>query len=334
MRSLLFAIWIIACLILVEANSSFAQTETEFQEKVPESIMAAYRDYAAATNSGDSAEVIKAASKAFKIAEKELGDHKFTGDLAYIVATLPVYNDYILTRRDRNHAFNRAIELATLHEGDGIDHLMKRHLSRIQFQMFATEYGLVQLHPGGDGRAFLAMERALNVHRQNDSIYAARFHTLYAQFHNLKKRPDEAVIEGEKALSLLSNLRKSNAKINKESLDPLLSLELGKAYEASGQVLSAALSYQRNIPTTAKGQNLTPKHILSIASFGRMKAVLKSKGELDSAYTQGLCKICGPDVKSPHTIPVMQIAPLMPPRAEHSGEVYIKFDLDNNGQVI
>lgn len=320
------------------------------QAKTPPEVLKPYKEYRAALEAGEETKAYKAAKKAWETAEKMLGDHKTTGDLAqnYAMSPYVVLDKAEIKRRIKAH--KRAVELASFYEDDARDVYLSRHIDWIntELELDKNQWRTNTKIRNSSGKftSIMSMEEALISSGQTESEFSG---ILTKMKLNVALRPlksynyqigREALSKKEVEVIQSTLLQAENAEKIFLKIDPksknmdyfALMASMGEAYLALDNSLQSALAYQKILSakkslTSEQGKALTEK-----AETGWRKAWISlwDNGLLENAKEQGLCH-CLPDLREVAS-PLIRIPPIMPARADRSGEVILVFDVNKSGR--
>ncbi len=308
-----FYISVFILLVLNIATMAYAQ-------KLPNEVLEPYKQYRAALKSGDKDAAVKHAKKAWKSAEKHLGDHVTTGDLASNYA-LSDNEDW---SRDRQRAYERAVALASLHEDAG-----KRSIERqVQYiEAFASnEVGKPDQFIAKINDGFSILDKfGLRGSTFEGELYILR------GVHRTRRGADKSALEDiEKGLGIIEN-----------SDDGLISAYpyMGKLYRADvlrndNKDLDAALAYQE-VMQNVEGI-LPADHPYVSKAFSNWMALrfeFEQDGTLEDAEQAGLCECWPYENYKSKAYPKKRIPPRMPRAANGSGYVQVLFDVTDDGKT-
>lgn len=310
MRFYILILFLIAFIVAPNANA----------QKLPAEVMEPYRSYRVAIKDGNEKQAIKYAKQAWLAAEKHLGDHVTTGDLA---------SNYALTdnenwNRDRQRAYELAVTLAELHEDAG-----KRSIERqVQYiEAFASnEVG----KPG----EFLAKINdgfsILDKYELRGSTFEGELYILRG-VHRTRRGADKSALEDiEKGLEIIENAE-----------DDLISAYpyMGKLYRADvlrndNKDLDAALAYQevmQNVEGVLPADH--PYVSKAFSNWMSLRFEFEQDGTLEDAEQAGLCECWPYENYKSKAYPMKRIPPKMPRAANGSGYVQVLFDVTDEGKT-
>ena len=305
-------------------------------DKIPPEVMEPYKAYAAAKEKGDKKATYENAKKAWETAEKMLGDHKTTGDLANNFAALRAlgknpYKNYKLRRAARN----RSIELAKYYPED------ERPIVEIERRLKLAELGLSlskravlgdRLVQGGEGADFDEIASALKKYELEGSTFDGDLHVLKSRYYNLRKVHKKAIEYADRAVKIYETRTDSYTSV----YPYVVRLYKGDSLKAMNKPILAALEYQ-SVMQNLEGQIPSDHPFVknAFASWVRTRSSLEDEGRLEEAEKAGLCE-CWPfeDYKNKVT-PLKRIPPKMPSafaKGNKSGHVIVMFDVGDNGK--
>lgn len=290
-----------------------------YADKLPDEIMEPYRSYRAALKNGNEEQAIQYAKMAWLAAEKYLGDHKTTGDLA---------SNYALTDkktwdREREKAFKRAVELSKLSENPG-RRIIERQIQYVE-AIAAHEYMDRGMLSSQVGKGLGYIEE----YNLTGSTFEGELYILRG-VHKTRKGQDKSALEDiDKGITIIEN-----------SNDGLMSAYpyLGKLYRADvlrndEQDIDAALAYQevmQNVEGDLPAEHPYVKR--AFAEWMSLRLDFDSDGTLEEAEAAGLCECWPFEAYKAKLVPIKRIPPIMPYAAERSGHANLMFDIDEDGK--
>lgn len=301
--------------------------------KIPAEVMEPYRAYIAAQKEGDEKATYNNAKKAWQAAEKALGDHKTTGDLANNFAALsPIGTNPYKNYKTRLKARKRSIELAKFHSEDDspiVD--TERRLRLAEMSLALTIYRGGKEKDGGKGIYFDDVEEAIETHDLQGTTFEGDLEVLKSRFYKLRKRYAKSVEHAERAEVIYKNRTD-----DWDSVYPyVFRLYKGDSLNAMDKPIDAALEYQ-TVMQNLEGA-ISSDHPIVESAFVKwmnVRSELDDAGRLDEAEAAGLCE-CWPfeDYKSKVT-PLVRKPAKMPSgfkQGRYSGYVNVMFDVTDQG---
>ena len=308
---------------------------------LPPEVKAAYQEYRRLLPRGKSMELGKAAFDAWQAAEDTLGDSKTTGDLAinYARHRMPArYGDY----RSIEEAFERAIELAVLHDDNAADMEAQRWIdyaafktSQVDTRRQGTGNRTSAQRPGVRGRVTLRKaESRLRELGFANSTFMAEILTLKAERAHAMSRYDDAAESADQAIQLFKN-----AEIRIPSIYPLAALTLkARSLRDSERPVDALLVYQELTDMVDETTLSHSSYGLAVSDQFGLQEDVREKGLAAQAEAKGYRFVTGRDFEprsmSKDVEPIYRVPPDMPDRARRSGWVRLKFDVDPDGRPI
>jgi len=301
------------------------------QAKTPPEVLKPYKEYRAALEAGDKNKAIKAAKKAWETAEKMLGDHKTTGDLANNFADLTPeaknysYKDY----QSRMKAHKRSIKLSSFYGERAGDIELERHIKRIETGLTLIQIKNGKSKAGGKTTYFSDMEKALDRLSRRGSTFEGDMEVLRVRYHELAQNPKKGVEAAKRAEQIYAN-RTDNFSTH---YPIMLKLFKGNVLKDSKKPIQAALEYQ-DVMQNLEGK-LPADHVFVNKAFTEWlitRSGLEEEGRLEEAEQAGLCKCWPFEEYKDDVVPLERVPPIMPSRARRSGHVNVVFDVDENGK--
>ena len=309
------------CALLFAGNITYAQ--------IPDEVLKPYRKYNNAIKIKDYEQANKAAYTAWKTAEKVLGQHKTTGDLALNYAILA---PRVVTRKEhdlRDRAYLRSIELGQYHQGDVSEIILDRHLERLIYFNNTSIIKGKNFSRANKYISFTEMEAALDQYLHRGTWYEAVMEAIRTSQLKTKKEYQVAIESGQKSLSIFDSLDAKNDSLQKYQLI----LDLGKSYYQSSLHLEAGLVLQRNFHKI-KNEPIPDKYIRQSERAWKLSWLeIYKSGELENAYNKGLCKCIGLEGATGRPEPILRIPPIMPAKSRRSGEAIVVFDVKQDGST-
>lgn len=302
------------------------------QAKTPPEVLKSYKAYRVALKADDTEEARKQAYKAWQQAEKLIGASKVTGDIAYNYAILPI--DRFNNKKERKRvdkAFSRSIELASFHGDLAPDAEIQRHMKLVEFKLTNVNFKNGRPLPDAKKADIHRLERRIVEHNKLGTTYEAEFEAIKAQFYHMYNDDETALKHAERSLELF----KSRSDDIPSTYPYVAKLFKGKSLDAMGHKIPAALVYQ-DVMQNLEG-SLASDHPFVNHAFSKWMWIrndIERAGDLEKAEEAGLCE-CWPfeDYKG-KALPILRVPPIMPRRAERSGHVIVKFDLNETGLPI
>jgi len=295
--------------------------------KTPPEVLEPYKKYRAALKARDVNEALKQSLNAWQRAEKLLGDHKITGDLAANYSDIVRKNPSSQEVRKWMKAYERAIELAPLHEENAVDIELERHIKRLETGTSVLVRKRKLSVPVGDYENFEIMMTALQKHGRIGSVFEGDMEVLRLKYHRLLDEWDKGVIAGKRANVIYSKEPKSTPSPYRDTFP----IYMGDLFSDMDEPLKAALEYQKLFHPVAKAS--IPQDLVKKARFSWIKSWFKldKEGTLNNATAHGLCDCTPKEGADGLPAAIMRIPPIFAPKAERSGHVYLKFDLSDAG---
>ena len=301
------------------------------QAKTPPEVLKPYKEYRAALKKGDKNKAFKAAKRAWELAEKTLGDHKTTGDLAnnYAMVT-PEAKDYTFKDYEsRMKAHKRSIELSRYYDEEAVDVELTRHIHRIETGLTLVQIRNGRAKAGGKTTYFADMEKALDKYNRRGSTFEGDMEVLRVRHHELAKNPEKGVESAKRAENIYEN-RADNLSTH---YPIMLKLFKGNVLKDSDEPIKAALEYQ-DVMQNLEGK-LPADHAFVNKAFTEWlitRSELEEAGRLEEAESAGLCQCWPFEEYKDDVVPLVRIPPRMPSNARRSGHVNVVFDVDEKGK--
>ncbi|HFB54670.1 MAG TPA: hypothetical protein ENJ46_01995 [Hellea balneolensis] len=318
--------WILAFILSVLVFPAL-----DARSAIPKEVLEPYKAYQQAQKDGDKDKASTYAYEAWQAAEKALGDSKTTGDLAFNYANIKSQGrNPFKNFKKREKAYKRSIELARFYDARIVgDVEVERRIALVSEDLTLNLQRGRKYVSGGSGDYFKPLEGALKKYELLGTTYEADKEALQARFYQLRHKYPLALEHAERA-STLYKTREDPDTFSQYLY--LLKFFRGGIFTALEQPIPALLEYQ-SLMQNLEG-DLPSDHIFIQKSFTewmRIRAQLESTGRLAEAEKAGLCE-CWPfnDYKN-KAVPLKRVPPTMPRRANHSGHVTVKFDVDNDG---
>jgi TonB family protein len=301
------------------------------QAKTPPEVLKPYKEYRAALKNGDKTKAFKAAKKAWESAEKILGDHKTTGDLANNYAMLtPEGKDYrFKDYESRMRAHKRSIALSSFHGDEAVDVELTRHIHRIETGLTLVKIKNGRSKAGGNTTYFKDMEKALDKYNRRGSTFEGDMEVLRVRHHELGERPQKGIEAAKRAEDIYNNRTDSFS----THYPLILKLFKGNVLKDTDEPIKAALEYQ-DVMQNLEG-TLPSDHVFIDTAFKEWLSIrtdFEEQGRGEEAEAKGVCKCWPYDEFKGDIIPLERIPPIMPRNARRSGHVNVVFDVDENGK--
>ena len=166
----------------------------------PAEVLTSYNAYRTALDKNDKKSATKHAYEAWQTAEKLLGDHKATGDLAFNYAEITPPRR--IKNRHKNYekrakAYKRAIKLVHFHGDDVPVRELERRINLAELELTVRRGNRI-----GKFGTLKDIEKAIHSHGQEGSTFDADLHALYAQYYLANRKFEKAIEYGEKAIKL------------------------------------------------------------------------------------------------------------------------------------
>ncbi len=313
------------------------------EAKLPEEVKVPYKAYRAALAEKDKKSAKKYALEAWEAAEKHLGDHKTTGDLALNYASIMPGNEKnpYKNYEKRAKAYKRAIKLAHFYGEDAGLREVERRVSLATLEMSVArhrEYRNKSSKTVGKLYVLKELEKAIAAHNMQGSTFDGDLHALYAQYYRENKQPEKALEYSDKAIALFEN-RTDNFFSEYEYLIRFFKgdshVDIATKQKDENQRIKGALEYQY-VMQNLEGK-LEAEHPFINAAFQKWmssRAALEDKGLLRDAEQAGLCE-CWPFENYKNKAVPIERMPGEVPRAAlrigRSGHVYLRFDVTDEG---
>ncbi len=313
--------------------------------KLPDEIMEPYKAYRAALKAKDKKKAKINALKAWEAAEKALGDHKTTGDLAYNYGSIGPdgseknpYKNY----EKRAEAIERAIELSSYYDADDVAMTeVERRLALADLELTVTRHRRTPYRADpsttiGRLKLIKKLEEAIDKHSLRGSTFDGDLNVLYARYYEVNGQPKKSIEYGQKAID-----------IYKSTTDNLFSkyayfihlfkgnshYELANKSDDIDEKINAALEYQvvmQNLEGKIPADHVFVK--TAFQSWMKTRSEIEEAGFLEKAENEGLCECWPFENYKDKAIPLKRIPPKMPSNARSSGHVFVKFDVTDDGK--
>ena len=316
--------------------------------KIPDEVLVPYRAYRAALDKDDALAAKESALKAWEAAEKHLGDHKTTGDLAINYANIDPtgkeknpYKNY----EARAKAYKRGIKLSSFY-GDDIGVIeVERRIALADLELTVTRYRSSRIGSrkpsqlrAGKLSSIQPIENAIAAHNLIDSTFDGDLQVLYARYYQLNNNPKKAIEYGEKAIDIYKNRTDGYSTKYAYFIHIFKGnshYDLANKTDDVEEKIKAALEYQV-VMQNLEG-NIPSDHPFvqtAFTSWMKTRSDIEDSGLLEKAEQAGLCE-CWPfeDYKN-KAVPLKRVPPRMPSSARSSGHVYVKFDVNDAGQPV
>lgn len=302
------------------------------QAKTPPEVLEPYRAYKQALKAGESVKAQEHAYEAWQKAEKLLGDSKTTGDLAYNFASLPLeqYSKKKVKKRVEA-AYKRSIELSSFHNELEADVEIQRYIKFIDFKLTNAKFKNRAVVTEATKADLYKLSTVIEKHGKLGTTYEAELEAMRAQFFHLHHDDEQALKHAERSLELF----KSRSDKIPSTYPFVAKLFKGKSLDQMGQKIPAALVYQdvmQNLEGSLEADHPFINHAFS--KWMWIRNDIERAGKLTEAEAAGLCECWPYDNYKNQPLPLVRTPPIMPPRAERSGHVVVKFDLTDTGLPI
>jgi len=295
------------------------------QAKTPKEVLEPYKKYQQALKAKDISAAHKYGYAAWQAAEKHMGDVKTTGDLAQNYADLKVDDKSAKTQAK---AMKRAMELSSFYGDNADDIYMQRGVSLLELYTQADQTS--KLSKAAKDLIKYAKENGLN-----NTVFYGEALTIKAGLDSKNRNGEVLIKTTAEALDVFEN---PIAKY--PSAYPIFAhLYQGFGYEYQGDILEAALSYQKVMDYVGKLDYEThPVVGRALGRWSHMRGRLRSEGKLDAAREAGLCDCWPYDIERNETVkPIKRVPPSFPARALRSGVsgyTIVQFDLSDTGKPV
>lgn len=309
MKSLLLSLG----LFLAFASMCVAQT--------PQEVLTPYRQYREALKAGDGNLAKKQAKKAWEKAEALIGDSKLTADLAQNYADLIKYSN----PNDATDVYERSAELVTVKDVESAEIKLARLVSLSEALISTSDYKDVR-HPIAEAQGIIADYKLYGI------TFDGEIRTLagWERLANDKKK--SAIGYFDQAIKIFNSPGHQYYSV----FPYLVHIYKGDALQGENEYIDAALQYQvvmQNLEGLVEKEH--PYVTSSFHKWMFMRSMINHSGDNEKALEAGVCK-CWPydEMSSDGVLPVLRMSPVMPRRAERSGHVNFKFDVNDEGEPI
>lgn len=330
-------------LILSAAVIAMSLSSTA-QAKLPEEVMTPYKAYRTALTDKDTKKAKEHALKAWKAAEKHLGDHKTTGDLALNYAAIAPGNEKnpYKNYEERAKAYKRAIKLSHLHGEDGPQREVERRVALADLELTVTRRRNFKGKDSdrvGSLAALKSLEGAITKYDLTGSTFEGDMNALYAGYYSANDQPDKAIEYAKNAISIFEK-RDDNLFSKYEYWVRFFKgdshLALSQQRKDDNHKILGTLEYQ-HVMQNLEG-SLDAEHPFIKRAFQKWmksRSELEDKGLLREAEQAGLCECWPYENYKDKAVPLERIPGKVPSaalRAGRSGHVIVKFDVDDAGK--
>ncbi len=316
-------------LTLLFAGQAFSQ--------VPPEVLEPYKKYQAASKQNDHELASEHALDAWKQAEKRLGDHKTTGDLAFIFASIPTRMFIGRISKDKVKAYKRAIELSTFYPTDPYIIELQRRLDYAEYMQNEVHARKVKGRIGSLDHMKKISEIIEHYDMEGSTFHADNL-VLIGHFHLRNGDPETAI----EHLTEAERIYESPGHKYTSKFRHFVPIYKGDSYDylsesddTSENKINAALEYQEVMQNL---EGLLPaEHPLIKQAFSRWISTrydIEEIGELEKAEAAGLCECWPFENYKNQAKPLLSVPPLMPRQAERSGHVVVQYDLDGSGSPV
>jgi len=295
------------------------------QAKTPKEVVEPYKAYRAALAAKDSKAALKHSKAAWDAAEKHLGDHKTTGDLAQNYADIKNGDG---VPKSQIKAMERALELASFYGDEANAMYLQRGMRLLEYHSMNNDMAKTRKF----AKKLVEFSKENGLDR---SIFYAEVLTLQATAM-VSSRDGKALIKlTDEALDVFKN----PAEIYDSAYPIFAHLYNGFGHEYEGEVLEAALSYQKVMDYVGDLDYEThPVVGRALGRWSHMRGRLVESGEIDSAREAGICDCWPYDVERNESVkPIKRAPPRFPSRALRSGVsgyTIVQYDLSDDGKPI
>lgn len=294
--------------------------------KLPDAVLEPYRAYNAAVESGDMKTASAQAQKAWEQAEALLGDHKTTGDLAQLFADVKDQSTF----KKRARAYERAVELASFHGDDAQALAVERQIKFIQMYLFDS--GKYRINSNNVRRAGVQVKKAkgmIESYGFTGMMFDGEVQTLNAMILSMNGLEKKALETFESAIETFDNVEQKLP----SSMPYLAKLYRADLLKEKDENLTALLQYQevmQNVEGLVESDHPFVRKAFTQWLF--LRSEFEGDGKLEEIEAAGVCE-CWPyeDYKD-KVIPLERVPPIMPPNAERSGRVVVKFNVTDEGK--
>jgi len=315
---------------------------------IPDEIMKPYRAFNAASQSKDFKTALGHGKKAWTEAEKLLGDHKTTGDLAFN------YGRLAMKLGDNKSAIKplmRGADLAVLAKENGALIRLEREVELAAAMLrnnqkdkawrrldkareFAGANGLDDGIFAAELRVHQARILATNANRQ--SKYSSGVLISSAKLNaNIESRAGRTQSKSGQYAQSAIDIFDKHPGIFREDYAAIAYKLIGFAHERDKQWLEAALAYQEAMVILKKYLEFEDAQLITtIGRWSNSRTHLLARMDREEALEKGLCK-CWPYEKEIKRIafPIKREPPKMPRKAYTSGFSFVRYDLDDAGNT-
>lgn len=298
---------------------------TSVQAKTPKEVLEPYKAFQAAIKANDMKAAHKYGHAAWQAAEKHLGDSKTTSDLAQNYATLKPQGKSL---KEQVKAMKRSMEMTSLYGEDADSIYMERGVGLLELHTRAGDTHKIRK----DAKKLLEYAKKNN---QDRTVFYGEALTIMAGLDSSNRNGDALIKTTSEALDVFENPDE-----NYPSAYPIFAnLYQGFGHEYNGDILQAALSYQKVMDTVGHLEYSThPVVGRALGRWSHMRTRLHSEGKLDEAKEKGLCDCWPYDVERNESVkPIKRVPPNFPSEAlgqSVSGYTIVQFDLNDEGEVI
>ena len=294
--------------------------------KLPDAVLEPYRAYNAAVESGDMKTASAQAQKAWEQAEELLGDHKTTGDLAQLFADIKDQSTF----KKRAKAYQRAVALASFHGDDAQALAVERQIKFIQMYMF--ESGNSRVSRSDARSAATQIKKAKEMiasYGFTGMMFDGEVQVLEGMVQSLKGSERKALETFEAAIVTFDNVEQKLP----SSMPYMAKLFRADLLKEKDDKLTALLQYQevmQNVEGLVESDHPFVRKAFTQWLF--LRSEFEGDGKLEEIEAAGVCE-CWPyeDYKD-KVIPLERVPPIMPPIAERSGRVVVKFNVSDDGK--
>lgn len=312
---------------------------------IPDEVMKPYRAFTAAYQNKDFETAQKHGKTAWQAAEKQLGDSKTTGDLAF------VYGKLALQLGDADAAVKplmRSADLATLNNNDGVLIKLEREVELVAAMISSNQ----------KNKAWKRLDKArefAGTNNLDDGIFAAELRVHQARIlatnaNRVAKYSENRVVgtrlftsgrvskaqskSAAYANDAVAIFKKNPEQTRRDYVATAYKL-IGFSYERDREWFAAAMAYQEAMDVQKQYLKFEDASYMStIGRWSNTRTHILANMEYEKAKEKGLCA-CWPFHEQVERLakPVKRKAPKMPTKAYTSGFSFVKFDLDDAGKT-
>lgn len=322
---------------------------------IPPKVVAEYKAYKTSLLDKDFKGALKHAKLAWKNAESTVGDSQLTGDLAYNYGFLA---SKMAKSKLAAEAFERSVALAGYSPGNAALVRLEREVE-LTSALMSAEQNKKAWTVLGQAREFAA------AHNLDDTVFAGELmvHQGLLKHNRANSVAKHGLAPAYKTGTNLSRVQPKNRKgshlsrLQSNSADyARVALEIfekdvenarpdymasaykliGFSHERDKEWMDAALMYQKSMLIQKEYSDLEDVAYVSIVGrWLNARNYLRRADELELAREKGLCKCWPYDEEENVTATALKrVPPHMPRKATTSGYAIVKFDVDDDGNVV